>query len=155
MEKLKKFLNTKTTTSNPAETKQIGFDLAKLLKPGQVLLLEGELGTGKTTLVQGIAEGLGLSVAEKLVSPTYVYIKEYDTKPKLYHIDLYRIKNQDRELSAEINEIMQLNGLVIVEWPSRMPDIWPKDYLSIILNYKNENQRIINFMAQGDFGKDN
>ncbi len=153
MEKLEKFLQAKTITSSPAETKSVGFDLAKYLEPGQVLLLEGELGAGKTTLVQGIAKGLGLNDSEKLVSPTYVYIKEYDTKPRLYHIDLYRIKNEDRELSAEIHEIMQSNALVIIEWPSRMPDMWPKDYLSITLNYKSENQRLIEFVAHGAFGK--
>lgn len=122
-------------------TQRLGIILGKTLTANSVILLEGDLGTGKTTLVQGIGEGLGIN--ETIVSPTFTIINEYtQTHLPLYHLDLYRL---------EASEIIPLNletywegievtpGIVAIEWAQRMP-YKPDSYLTIHLTLFSESQ---------------
>lgn len=123
-------------------TRKLGITLGQSLNAGNVILLEGDLGTGKTTLVQGMAEGLGIT--DPIVSPTFTLINEYtEGRLPLYHLDLYRL---------EPNEVAALNlesywegvevtpGIVAIEWAERMP-YKPESYLSVRLTYGDENTR--------------
>jgi len=123
-------------------TLRLGITLGESLTTGSVILLEGDLGAGKTTLVQGIGKGLGIS--ELIVSPTFTLINEYtEGRLPLYHLDLYRLEPQEvaaLNLETYWEGIEVIPGIVAVEWAERMP-YKPDSYLSISLTYDQEGTR--------------
>lgn len=133
-------------------TRSLGVNLGKSLKAGSVILLEGDLGAGKTTLVQGIGEGLGIT--DPIVSPTFTLINEYtEGRIPLYHLDLYRL--QPEEVTAlnlesywEANEVPL--GIVAIEWAERL-QYQPPSYLRICLNYSADTGRQANLISVGNF----
>ncbi len=111
-----------TRTRSAAETRRLGADLALRLRPSGTALLFGDLGSGKTVLTQGIAEGLGLDPAV-VQSPTFTLIHEYDGGPvRLVHVDLYRLAPEDVE-DIGLNEVLAGDGVKVIEWAERLP--WP------------------------------
>lgn len=119
------------TTQNGADTIEVGRKLARLLKPPQLLLLRGELGTGKTTLVKGIAEALHAAAADEVTSPTFTLLHEYDGtqngKPvKLYHIDVYRLESERQLETLGLDELLTPDALVFVEWGEKFKSISKK-----------------------------
>lgn len=139
---------------NVAATRTLGLGLGQHLTAGTVLLLEGDLGSGKTTLVQSMGQGLGIT--EPIVSPTFTLINEYDGgRLPLYHIDLYRLS------AGEMADTLHLDlywqgievplGIVAIEWPDRLLD-WPADHLRLLLHYEAEGRRLeLNASGQFDF----
>jgi tRNA threonylcarbamoyladenosine biosynthesis protein TsaE len=119
------------TTDSGADTIEVGRKLAKLLKPPQLLILRGDLGTGKTTLVKGIADALDAAEADEVTSPTFTLVHEYDGtrngKPvKLYHLDVYRLEG-DRQLETlGLDELLTPDALVLVEWGEKFKSIKKK-----------------------------
>ena len=116
------------TTQSGEDTIEVGRKLAKLLKPPQLLLLRGELGTGKTTLVKGIAQALDAAEPDEVTSPTFTLIHEYegtrDGKPvKLYHLDVYRIEGERQLESLGLDELLTDDALVLVEWGEKFKSI--------------------------------
>jgi tRNA threonylcarbamoyladenosine biosynthesis protein TsaE len=118
-------------TQSGADTIEVGRKLAKLLKPPQLLILRGDLGTGKTTLVKGIAEALDAAEADEVTSPTFTLVHEYegtrDGKPvKLFHLDVYRLEG-DRQLETlGLDELLKDDALVLVEWGEKFKSIKKK-----------------------------
>jgi len=112
-------------TEGPEGTRALARRLAQTLKPGDVLLLVGELGAGKTTFVRGLAEGLG--VEPKLVSsPTFVLIQEYEGgRLPLYHIDAYRVQDPHELLEVGLEECFERGGVVVIEWGERLRGLVP------------------------------
>ncbi len=100
----------------PSETRRIGARLGRLLEPGDVLLLQGELGSGKTVLAQGI--GQGLAVQEPVKSSSYVLLNEYHGRLTLYHADLYRLDDPAQVAELALEEVAA-PGVLAVEWPER------------------------------------
>ncbi|WP_392535922.1 tRNA (adenosine(37)-N6)-threonylcarbamoyltransferase complex ATPase subunit type 1 TsaE [Nostoc sp. C117] len=129
----------KISLADTEATLRLGITLGESLTPGSVILLEGDLGTGKTTLVQGIGKGLGIT--EPIVSPTFTLINEYtEGRIPLYHLDLYRLEPQEvPTLNLEIywEGVEVTPGIVAIEWAERMP-YKPDSFLSINLTYGNE-----------------
>ncbi|MHC5773810.1 tRNA (adenosine(37)-N6)-threonylcarbamoyltransferase complex ATPase subunit type 1 TsaE [Nostoc sp.] len=123
-------------------TLRLGITLSESLTPGSVILLEGDLGAGKTTLVQGIGKGLG--IAEPIVSPTFTLINEYtEGRLPLYHLDLYRLEPQEvvaLNLESYWEGVEVIPGIVAVEWAERLP-YKPDSYLSVSLTYGHEGTR--------------
>jgi tRNA threonylcarbamoyladenosine biosynthesis protein TsaE len=122
------------------ETRRLGKTLAPLFKAGDVVLLKGDLGAGKTTLVGGVAETL--KVEDDVISPTFNIMKCYfhGTLP-LYHIDAYRLENQNIELGLE--EYIEGNGVCMIEWPQYIKPLLPDETLSITLeNIGGDNRKI-------------
>jgi len=116
------------TTQSGADTIEVGRKLAHLLKPPQLLLLRGELGTGKTTLVKGIADALDAAEADEVTSPTFTLLHEYDGtrkgKPiKLYHIDVYRLESERQLETLGLDELLTPDALVLVEWGEKFKSI--------------------------------
>ena len=116
------------TTQSGADTIEVGRKLIKLLKPPQLLILRGELGTGKTTLVKGIAEALDAAEAEEVTSPTFTLVHEYEGtlhgKPvKLFHLDLYRIEGERQLETLGLDELMTPDSLVLVEWGEKFKSV--------------------------------
>jgi len=119
------------TTHSGADTVEVGRKLARLLVPPQLLILRGDLGTGKTTLVKGIAEALDAAEADEVTSPTFTLIHEYDGaqdgRPvKLYHLDVYRLEGERQLETLGLDELLTPDALVLVEWGEKFKSIRKK-----------------------------
>jgi tRNA threonylcarbamoyladenosine biosynthesis protein TsaE len=123
---------TEVTTYSPEETQAWAKELVQALPPGSILALHGDLGAGKTCLVQGLAHGLGIQ--QVVNSPTYTLINEY-TAPQttLYHIDLYRINGDAEALGLGLEEYLAHEGYTAIEWADRVEDLLPDDTVHIYL----------------------
>ena len=131
-----------TTTASAAETRALGEKIAAQLRPGDVLLLEGDLGAGKSELTRGIARGLG--VAETVTSPSFTILNVYDSgRCPLYHFDWYRLESAEELYELGMDEYLGGDGIAVVEWPERCPDAVPGNALRIRLKAAGENKRII------------
>ncbi len=116
------------TTKSGADTVEVGRKLASLLKPPQLLLLRGDLGTGKTTLVKGIAQALDAADPDEVTSPTFTLLHEYDGtqngKPvKLFHLDVYRLEGERQLETLGLDELLTPDALVLVEWGDKFKSI--------------------------------
>ncbi len=125
-------------TRSAEETKNLAKKIAKELEPGAVVLLEGELGSGKTTFVQGLAEGLGVSEDYYVSSPTFALINEYKGNVTLYHVDLYRIEPEEAE-ELGLDELLA-QGILAIEWAERLPFTFYKG-LHIRIEILDQNKR--------------
>jgi tRNA threonylcarbamoyladenosine biosynthesis protein TsaE len=119
------------TTHSGADTVEVGRKLVKLLQPPQLLLLRGDLGTGKTTLVKGIAQALDAAEPDEVTSPTFTLLHEYEGtqngKPvKLYHIDVYRLEGERQLETLGLDELLTPDALVLVEWGDKFKSIRKK-----------------------------
>ncbi|OKH59654.1 tRNA (adenosine(37)-N6)-threonylcarbamoyltransferase complex ATPase subunit type 1 TsaE [Scytonema sp. HK-05] len=128
--------------ADAAATRKLGIALGQSLNAGNVILLQGDLGAGKTTLVQGI--GFGLGISDPIVSPTFTLINEYmEGRLPLYHLDLYRLEpKQVAALNLETywEGVEVTPGIVAIEWAERMP-YKPDSYLGVRLTYADEATR--------------
>lgn len=132
-------------TKTELETQQLAADLALLLKPGDVITLEGDLGAGKTTFTKGIGEGLG--VTRTINSPTYTIVKEYQGELPLYHMDVYRLEDSDEDIGFQ--EYFQGKGICVVEWASFIEEYLPKKRLDITIKLISEREREITLVPHG------
>jgi tRNA threonylcarbamoyladenosine biosynthesis protein TsaE len=114
--------------------------MAIMLKPGSIVSLNGELGSGKTCLAKGIAYGLGIK--ENITSPTYTIINEYEY-PTLYHIDAYRLNNDEDFINIGGQEIINSNGISLIEWGMRIPKSIPENSITVFLEITSFNSRLI------------
>jgi tRNA threonylcarbamoyladenosine biosynthesis protein TsaE len=121
------------------ETRMLARKMAALLKPGDVLALEGDLGAGKTAFAKGVAEGLG--IRDAVDSPTFTIVKEYDGRLPFYHMDVYRIESADEELGLE--EYFYGDGICLVEWASRVASHLPDEAVWIRLTAEEDGRRRI------------
>ena len=126
------------TTQSGADTIAVGRKLADLLRPPQLLLLAGDLGTGKTTLVKGIAEALDAAEADEVTSPTFTLIHEYDGardgRPvKLFHLDVYRLEGERQLETLGLDDLLTPNALVLVEWGEKFKSIRKKSTGEIVI----------------------
>ena len=126
------------TTESGAETVEAGRKLAQLLTPPQLLILSGDLGTGKTTLVKGIAEALDAAEADEVTSPTFTLIHEYDgardgQPVKLFHLDVYRLEGERQLETLGLDELLTPDALVLVEWGEKFKSIRKKATGEIVI----------------------
>jgi tRNA threonylcarbamoyladenosine biosynthesis protein TsaE len=139
-------------THSAAQTQALGAALARRLAgfPGAIIALAGDLGAGKTTFTQGLAQGLGISAA--VTSPTFVLINRYAGAGGrvLQHADCYRLSNAAAEMwDVGLVDLFERDDIVVVEWADRIPGLFPDDYLAIAFAYVDENRRQICFTAHG------
>ncbi len=133
-------MNYTFVSKNREETVRLGEIIAPLFCRGDVVLLEGDLGAGKTTLVGGVAKAL--RIKDEVISPTFNIMKCYfKGDMPLYHIDAYRLENQNIELG--LDEYIEGDGVCFVEWPQFIQPLLPDEYLEIVLEHIDENQRRI------------
>lgn len=133
------------------ETQKFGSFIANLFVRGDVILLKGDLGAGKTTLTGGVAKALGIE--EDVISPTFNIMKCYfKGKIPLYHIDAYRLEGQNIELGLE--EYIEGNGVCLIEWPQYIEPLLPDQTLSIILKNVGDNKREITLEGEGKHFED-
>jgi tRNA threonylcarbamoyladenosine biosynthesis protein TsaE len=130
-----------------AQTQRLGARLGELLRGGELLLLDGDLGTGKTSMTQGIAEGLG--VRQVVSSPTFTLLKEYEGRLPLYHFDLYRLDDAAEMFDLGFEEYFESNGVCVVEWANKAEHLWPSEHLRIRLKMVSETKRGMVLSGQG------
>ncbi len=128
-------------TRSAEETIAFGKAIGEVLKPNSIIALEGQLGAGKTTLVQGIAEGLGIS--EYITSPTFIIINEYKGRVPLYHFDLYRLENPNAIEELGIEEYFNKGGVCVIEWSEKLEALKPVALSKISLIVISEQERKI------------
>ncbi|MFK2827185.1 tRNA (adenosine(37)-N6)-threonylcarbamoyltransferase complex ATPase subunit type 1 TsaE [Bacillus sp. B190/17] len=133
------------STASAEETQAFAEKLAQLLKPGDVILLEGDLGAGKTTFTQGLAKALG--VKRTVNSPTFTIIKEYQGRLPLYHMDVYRLNDAEEDLGFD--EYFYGEGVCVVEWAHLIDQQLPNDYLKVHIFHKGNDQREICLEPKG------
>jgi tRNA threonylcarbamoyladenosine biosynthesis protein TsaE len=129
-------------TASAQETVALGQKIGRSLKPHDILALYGTLGAGKTTIIQGIAQGLG--VKDYVTSPTFILINEYKGKYPFYHVDLYRLENIDEIEDLGILEYFEKDGVVVIEWAEKMESLLPENTKRIKIESIDENRRRIN-----------
>ena len=146
------------------ETLRLGERLAKHFKKGDIVCLQGDLGSGKTTFIKGVAKGLKIAPA-KVNSPTFVLMNAYQGRlpvPRsgtysagqaglpLYHFDLYRLENTGEIGAIGCEEFLYGDGVSVIEWAERLGVLTPKEYLRVELKHKGENERSIKLVAVGE-----
>ncbi|MBI4336225.1 MAG: tRNA (adenosine(37)-N6)-threonylcarbamoyltransferase complex ATPase subunit type 1 TsaE [Chloroflexi bacterium] len=135
------------TTHTPDETRAVGRALGERAVAGDIFLLTGGLGSGKTTLAQGIAWGLG--VLEHARSPTFVVVAQYQGRLPMYHIDLYRIEAVEEALDLGLEEYLFGQGIAVVEWAERAARAFPAEHLLVYLEYLDEASRRLRLEPHG------
>ncbi|WP_027625814.1 tRNA (adenosine(37)-N6)-threonylcarbamoyltransferase complex ATPase subunit type 1 TsaE [Clostridium lundense] len=133
------------------QTMNIGRQIGKLAKPGDIICLIGDLGTGKTHLTKGIAEGL--DIHEHITSPTFNIVNEYDGRLKFYHFDVYRVNDPDEIAAIGFDEYIFSEGVSVIEWANYIEELIPDEHLTITIekiNNENENSRKITLKNFGE-----
>jgi tRNA threonylcarbamoyladenosine biosynthesis protein TsaE len=120
------------------DTRAVGEALAELLRPRDAVILTGELGAGKTTLVQGIAHGLG--VTDRVVSPTFTLVREYHGRLEVAHVDVYRLERIQDVLDLGLEELGDGEAVLLVEWGDAVEEILPADHLTIELAGRKDGE---------------
>ena len=130
------------------QTQRLGIRLGELAQAGDVLLLTGNLGSGKTCLTQGIAWGLG--VKEYAFSPSFVIMREYHGRLTLYHLDFYRLDRIEEIADLGLDEYLYGKGVCVVEWAENGMAVLPEEHLLINLSYISDTERSISFEPKGN-----
>lgn len=138
----------KYKSNSAEETLSLAKHLAKYLKPGDILCLYGDLGSGKTTFTKGLAEGLKIK-KEKVHSPTFTLLNIYEGKRPLYHFDLYRMDDIKEILNIGYEEFVYGDGIAVIEWADKLKELLPEEYLKIEFKHKGDDQRSLALSAQG------
>jgi tRNA threonylcarbamoyladenosine biosynthesis protein TsaE len=136
-------------TRNTSGTIQIGKSIGSLLLPGDVVALVGELGTGKTQFIKGLAVGVGIGKPTYISSPSFTLINEYKGKIPFYHIDLFRLRAEKEAEDLGLEEYFQSGGITAIEWADRIPSLLPREMLWIQISYTGENTRSLEIIGKG------
>lgn len=137
----------KFISQSPEETIRLGEKLGELAQPGDIFLLTGNLGTGKTCLTQGIARGL--KSQDYVLSPTFVLMRELNGRIPLYHIDLYRLDNIAEIADLGLDDYLFGRGLSVIEWADKGLTVLPAEHLLVKIDYLNDNERRIELIPRG------
>ncbi len=133
-------------TNSAEQTRQLAEKLAAFLSAGSLITLSGQLGAGKTTFTQGLAKGLGIE--KRVISPTFTILRIYQGRMPLYHIDAYRLEGNDADLGFE--EMMEDDGVCVIEWPDFLRDRLPEEYLEISITLEKDFSRVLSVNARGE-----
>ena len=137
------------STESVEQTREIAATLARVLEPGAVILLDGDLGAGKTHFTQGLAAGLG--VASEVTSPTFNLLFEYrEGRLPLYHFDLYRLEDALELEDIGFYEYVESDGVACIEWASKFPDDMPDERISLYISTEGDTRRNFAVEASGD-----
>jgi tRNA threonylcarbamoyladenosine biosynthesis protein TsaE len=134
-------------SSSPEETAALGERLGRLLLAGDAVLLEGELGTGKTCFTQGLARGL--DIADPVKSSSFILLAEYQGRLRLYHADLFRLTSPEEVADLQL-DVYSSDGVLVVEWPERAPKELPEEHLLLRFSYAGDTERTIEPIPRGE-----
>ena len=131
----------KVITENAEQTRKIAEEYAKTLRGGDVVLLDGDMGAGKTVFVKGIA--LGMGITEEVTSPTYAYMNDYDGR--LFHYDCYRIESAEQAERLGLADYFGMGGVCVIEWAQNIAPLLPEGCKRVTIQKIGENKREIEF----------
>jgi tRNA threonylcarbamoyladenosine biosynthesis protein TsaE len=140
------------TTHSPQDTRTLAARLGAFLAPGDVLALTGELGSGKTEFVRGLAQGLEVPPEVPVASPSFILAREYPGRLKVVHLDLYRLDRVTPELLPDLEEFLFGEQVVAIEWAERLAEMLPQEFVEIHLHIAGETEREITFTGHGPRG---
>jgi tRNA threonylcarbamoyladenosine biosynthesis protein TsaE len=136
-------------TYSVKETLDLGKKISRYLQRGDIICLFGQLGSGKTVLTKGLAEGLGIK-GSQVISPTFVLMREHDSGSlPFYHFDLYRLQHTQEILALGYEEYFYDEGVTVIEWADRLGCLLPKEFLKVELSFKDESERLLKFIPTG------
>jgi tRNA threonylcarbamoyladenosine biosynthesis protein TsaE len=138
----------KLVRHSPEETRELGRQIGRLAAPGDIYLLVGNLGAGKTCLTQGIA--WGLDIDEYTLSPSFVIMRELQGRLPLYHMDFYRLDNIAEISDLGLDDYLYGRGVCVIEWAEKGMDILPGDHLLIRFRYISDTERSIEILPHGE-----
>ena len=127
------------TSNSPLQTIKIAEKFAKTLKPNDIVILNGEMGAGKTVFAKGVAKGL--KIKDSITSPTFVYMNDYNGK--LYHYDCYRLKSGEEAESLGLSDYFYAGGICLIEWAENIKEILPQKYITVNIIKTDEQSRKI------------
>lgn len=133
------------------DTIAFGRRLGRLLEPGDVLVLTGDLGAGKTCLAKGIAQGLDVPADQVITSPSFALVNEYEGRCPFFHMDVYRLEGLEEVLSAGLEEYLYQGGVTAIEWGERCPEILPEGHMVVMLTILGDLSREI--VIEGSAGR--
>lgn len=137
------------TTNSSDQTMQLGFLLAKQMEKGRkIICFFGDLGSGKTTFIKGLAKGLGID-SDTVFSPTFVLMNCYQGQRTLVHFDLYRLNGLEEFLAKGLEEHLYEEGIICIEWPERIKSLIAGKYIGVHIRHKSEDQREIVIREEG------
>lgn len=143
-------MNIEFITKNKEQTKALAKIVTPFLSEGDVVLLYGDLGAGKTTFVQGVAAAL--EIKERVNSPTFNILKLYlQGKRKMFHIDAYRLEDNDADIG--LDEYIGADGITLIEWPNNIADLLPQESLTITITHVSLNERLIKIRGASKYKK--
>ena len=140
---VKLMLSLELISHSPDDTLKIGTDIGELASGGDIFLLVGSLGTGKTCLTQGIARGLGIT--EHTPSPSFVLVRQFYGRLPLYHIDLYRLDNINEIADLGLDDYLYSDGVCVIEWAEKGVSLLPQEHLMIVMSYLGDTERRLVF----------
>jgi tRNA threonylcarbamoyladenosine biosynthesis protein TsaE len=136
-------------SKSASETIRIGRKIGRILQPGDVIALVGELGAGKTQLIKGLAAGTGVRSPRYVSSPSFTLINEYEGRSPFYHIDLYRLETEKEAQELGLEEYFTGRGMTAIEWADKIPSLLPREILWINIDYTGKNTRSIEIIPKG------
>lgn len=139
---------TSKISRSAAQTRRFGVQLARELKPRDVVALTGEIGAGKTTFVKGIAQGLKVPV-NTVSSPSFVLVREYQGRIPLYHADLFRLEGLPETMSVGLEEYYEADGVTVIEWGTQIPAALPNEFLEIRFEVVDPKTRKLKWIPHG------
>ncbi|MBW1867299.1 MAG: tRNA (adenosine(37)-N6)-threonylcarbamoyltransferase complex ATPase subunit type 1 TsaE [Deltaproteobacteria bacterium] len=142
-------LKYQVVSNSPKQTRALGRKIGQLLSDGSVLALRGDLGSGKTVFVQGLAEGLDVPGTCYVTSPTYTLINEYPGRLPLFHVDLYRLNEPLDMEEIGLYDILREKNVTAIEWAERLEGDLPREYLSLDFTIISDKSRKISILAHG------
>ncbi len=136
-------------TTSPDETGELAACVAATVEPGDLILLVGELGAGKTAFSKAFGQALG--VTEPMTSPTFTLAREYQGRLRLFHLDVYRLEHLSEAMDLDLPDLLDSEGVVLIEWGDALVPILPADFLEISLRFGvGDDDRTIELRAVGD-----
>lgn len=135
-------------STSEQETLNLAEKIAKLIEPGNVISISGELGTGKTCFVKGLAKGMGIS--QIITSPSFIILKIYHNKIPLYHFDVYRLDKLFQLEDIGFNQFQYGDGVTVIEWGNKMKELLSFDHLQVNFYYYENKKRKIKFIPHGE-----
>lgn len=134
-------------SKSPEQTQSLGFRIGELALPGDIFLLVGSLGTGKTCLTQGIAQGL--DIKEYTMSPSFIIVRELYGRLPLYHMDLYRLDDIEEIADLGLDEYLYGSGVCVIEWAEKGLPVLPAEHLLVQISYLSHTRRSFRFIPTG------
>ena len=135
-------------THSESETYEFAKGIAKHLNPSAIVLLDGNMGMGKSVFARGIIHGLGYE--GKVTSPTFTLMNEYPTDPPVYHFDMYRLESPEQLYGIGYEEYVYSDGIALIEWAEKMEELYPDKFITVRIEELKENERQITVLTDCD-----